>query len=59
MRLALDMVISLSSKTISKELRELSLSENDYKDKLEWIEIEEKGVKYIIRVEDRIQKEEQ
>ena len=29
------MVISLSSKTISKALRELSLSENDYKDKLD------------------------
>ncbi|MBP3460969.1 MAG: sporulation protein YqfD [Bacilli bacterium] len=27
---------------------------NKYKDKLEWIEIEEKGTKYIIRVEERI-----
>lgn len=53
----------IKEKTIKKSYNEIQKIKeqilNKYKDKIEWLEIEEKGTKYVVRLELRIIKEKQ
>ncbi len=52
----------IKEKTLKKSYKEIQKIKeeilNKYRDKIEWIEIETKGIKYIIRIEKRIIKQE-